>query len=182
MNCSFLRHIGLVLVVGIFSFATYAESTAAPSSESFQTTCTNAWMKNAADVKDPVDYKNFGEKYCGCAAKEPLDNDAAVQKAVQLCMSRTLIHDAMDSMEDEVGLSKAKDSDIMEYCQDRWNLLYPKQTDEDKKLIAAHCECAKPKIVELIKQSDKMTDKQYDEGLDAVAAACSIDAVAHKPS
>lgn len=37
MNGSFLRQIGLVLVVRIFSFATYAESTAAPSRESFQT-------------------------------------------------------------------------------------------------------------------------------------------------
>ena len=78
------------------------------------------WMNNAADVKDPVDYKNFGEKYCGCAAKEPLDNDAAVQKAVQLCMSRTLIHDAMDSMEDEVGLSRVPVPSYTRHVAPHW--------------------------------------------------------------
>jgi hypothetical protein len=88
-------------------------------------------------------------------------------------MSRTLLHDAMDSLEEEVGLSEAKESDITEYCQDRWNLVYPKQSEEDKKITAAYCECAKPKLLDLIKQSDNMTDKQYDAGINDVAAACS---------
>lgn len=179
MNCSFLKPIGIAVL--LFSSSVYAEEPAKPVSESFQTVCTNAWMQKAGDAKDKVDYKNFGEKYCGCAAGQPLDNDAAVQKAIQVCMSRTLLHDAMDSLEDEVGLAKAKDTDVMEFCQDRWSLIYPKESDADKKQTDAYCECAKPKLMDLVKQADSMTDKQFDEGIDTVAAACSDNAVATNP-
>jgi hypothetical protein len=79
----------------------------------------------------------------------------------------------MDSLEEEVGLSEAKDTDIKEYCEDRWNLIYPKQTDEDKKFTTAYCECAKPKLMNLIQKADNMTDKQYEDGIDEIAAACS---------
>lgn len=181
MNFSFSKQVGIAFIAGLFSLATYADP-APQTTESFQTVCTDAWMKKSDDAKDKVDYKNFGEKYCGCAANQPLDNEEAIQKAIHLCMSRTLLHDAMDSLEDEVGLSEAKDSDITEYCQDRWNLVYPKLTDEDKKLTVAYCECAKPQLMELIKQADNMTDKAFDEGVDKVAAACSSNAVASKPA
>ena len=96
-------------------------------------------------------------------------------------MSRTLLHDTMDSLEEEVGLTEAKDTDFMEYCQDRWNLIYPKPTDEGKKFTQAYCECAKPKLMDLIKQSDKMTDKQYNDGVDSVAAACSANVQEEAP-
>ena len=176
-----IKQILIAAVAGFFSFAIHADP-AKPAGVSFQAACTNAWMEKSADAKDKVDYKNFGEKYCGCAAAQPLDDDAAVQKAIHVCMSRTLLHDAMDSMEDEIGLSKAKDTDIAEHCQDRWDLIYPKQTDADKKQTMAYCECAKPKLMDLVKQSDSMTDKQYDEGVDAVAATCSGDALVSKPT
>lgn len=176
----FCKGVAISVLSMMFSLPTYAD--AAGGGGDFQTICTNSWMKKADDAKDKVDFKNFGEKYCGCAAKLPLDNDAAVQKAIHICMSRTLLHDAMDSLEDEVGLSKAKDSDIADYCQNRWDLIYPKQSDEDKKLITAYCECAKPKLTDLLKRSNDMTDKQYDAEIDTVADACSADAVASKPS
>lgn len=163
-----IKQVLIATTVGFLSLSSYAEP-----SESFQTVCINSWMKKINDSSDKVDFKNFGEKYCTCAAAQPLDNDAAIQKAIQLCMSRTLLHDAMDSLEEEVGLSEAKDTDINEYCEDRWNLIYPKQTDEDKKITTAYCECAKPKLMDLIKKADSMTDKQYDEGINDVAAACS---------
>lgn len=168
MNCSILKKVLVITTVSFLSLSSYALT-----SEAFQTECTNSWMQKSGDAADKVDYKNFGEKYCGCAANQPLDNDAAIQKAIQLCMSRTLLHDAMDSLEEEVGLSEAKDTDINEYCEDRWNLIYPKQTDADKKITTAYCECAKPKLMDLIKQSDNMTDKQYDDGINTIAAACS---------
>ena len=168
MSFSMIKQVLVATTVGFLSLSSYAQA-----GESFQTVCINSWMQKIGDSAEKVDYKNFGEKYCSCAANQPLDNDAAIQKAIQLCMSRTLLHDAMDSLEEEVGLSEAKDTDINEYCDDRWNLVYPKQTDEEKKVTAAYCECAKPKLLDLIKQSDTMTDKQYDDGIDSVAAACS---------
>ncbi len=172
MSFSIVKHVLAVSAVGLLSLSAtvYAE-------EDFLTSCTNAWMQKINDSADKVDFKNFGEKYCTCAANQLAGQQSPsqdmLQKAIQLCMSRTLLHDAMDSVEEEVGLSEAKDTDVMEYCEDRWNLIYPKQTEEDKKFTTAYCECAKPKLMDLIKQSDNMTDKQYDDAIDNVAAACS---------
>ncbi|KTD05114.1 hypothetical protein [Fluoribacter gormanii] len=168
MNRFFLKGIGISILAMLCSLSTYADT-----AEDFQSRCTNAWMKKADEVKDKVDFKNFGEKYCGCAAKQPLDNEAAVQKAAQVCISRTLLHDAMDSIEEDVGLDKAKDSDVADYCQSRWALVIPKQTDEDKKLINTFCDCAKPKLVDLLKKSNDMTDKQYYAEIDTVADTCA---------
>ncbi|STY31046.1 Uncharacterised protein [Legionella wadsworthii] len=148
----------------------------------FQSRCTDAWMKKADEAKDKVDFKNFGEKFCGCAAKQPLGNDAAMTKAAKLCMSRTLLHDAMDSIEDDVGLNKAKDTDVADYCQDKWDLVLPKPTEDDKKLTNSYCECAKPKLVELLKKANDMTDKQYDDEIDKIADACADSAVSSNPS
>lgn len=156
----------------LFSFASYADG-AAQSGASFLSSCTNSWMGKADQATDKVDYKNFGEKYCTCASQQPLDSDAAIKKAIQLCLSRTLLHDAMDALEEEVGLSDAKDSDLTEYCLDRWNLIYPQQNEEAKKVTTAYCECAKPKLLDLIKQSESMTDKQYDDSINVIAADCS---------
>ncbi|PWY56766.1 hypothetical protein DGG96_04985 [Legionella qingyii] len=168
MNRFFLKGIGISVFAMLCSLSTYADT-----AEDFQSRCTNAWMKKADEVKDKVDFKNFGEKYCGCAAKQALDNEAAIQKAAQLCISRTLLHDAMDSIEEDVGLDKAKDSDIADYCQNRWALVIPKQTDDDKKLINTFCDCAKPKLVDLLKKSNDMTDKQYYAEIDGVADTCA---------
>jgi hypothetical protein len=181
MNISRLKPLSAALFASLFSLATYAD-TAPQSPDAFETACTNAWMQGSDAAKDKVDYKNFGEKYCGCAAKQPLNNDGEVQTAIQLCMSRTLLHDAMDSLEDEVGLKKATDTDISGYCQNRWALVLPNLNDAEKQKTMAYCECAKPKLADLIKQSDNMTDKQYDEGIDTVAADCSSNAVVSKPT
>lgn len=172
MNLSTIKLIFITPVIYLLAYSAHADKTSQPGA-TFQEGCISKWMKKADEATDKVDYKDFGEKYCGCAATQPLDSAAAIKKAIQVCMSRTLLHDTMDSLEEEVGLSEAKDSDLQEYCQDRWNLIYPKQTDEDKKFTTAYCECAKPKLMDLIKQSDTITDKQYAEAIDKVAANCS---------
>ncbi|WP_298625115.1 hypothetical protein [uncultured Legionella sp.] len=166
------KKIFIAFTVLFFSLTSYADEPAS-GANAFLSACTNSWMSKADKAADKVDYKNFGEKYCTCASQQPLDNDAAIKKAIQLCMSRTLLHDAMGSLEEEVGLSDAKDTDLIEYCQDRWNLIYPQQTDDVKKLTTAYCECAKPKLLDLIKQSDSMTDKQYDDSINTIALDCS---------
>lgn len=181
MKVSLLKPISAALFAGLFSLSVYAD-TAPEGGDSFEKICTNAWMEKADAAKDKVDYKNFGEKYCGCAAKQALNTDEEVQKAIQLCMARTLLHDAMDSLEDEIGLTKARDSDIADFCQDRWNLIYPNLSDADKQKTTAFCDCAKPKLMDLIKQSNNMTDKEYAEGIDGVAAGCSDNALANKPT
>ncbi|BCA95687.1 hypothetical protein TUM19329_20480 [Legionella antarctica] len=163
-----LKRLLFAATMGFFSISLYAQP-----DESFQSLCINTWMKKSSDFSDGVNFKNFGEKYCTCAAGQQLDNDAAIQKAIQFCMSKTLLHDAMESLEEEAGLSEANDTDIKEYCEDRWNLVFSKQTDANKKITVAFCECAKPKLMDLIKKADDVTDTQYEKGIDDVAAACS---------
>lgn len=172
MHVFSLKQMLIAVTVVCFSISSHSDN-ATKASNSFQSVCINSWMTKGDQASDKVDYKNFGEKYCACASTQPLDNDVAIKKATQICLSRTLLHDAMDSLEEEIGLSDAKDTDVMEYCQNRWELIYPKQSDEDKKFTTAYCECAKPKLLGLIKESDKITDQQYSENIDSIAAACS---------
>lgn len=172
MNFS-LKSIVIAVIVSFSPLIVCAAESESQSAESFQTTCVNTWMNRVNEAKDKVDYKDFGEKYCECAATQPLDSDEAVNKAIQLCMSQTLLHDTMDSLEEEIGLSEATEDDVSEYCLDRWNLVYPKLSENGKRATQAYCECAKPKLMGLIKEADNMTDKQYADEINSIAAACS---------
>ena len=167
MNSKIFKNFLAGAAISVLSFSSYAVT-----AEEFQTNCTNSWMQSAGDAADKVDFKNFGEKYCGCASKLPLNNTEDANKAIKTCLSQTLLHDAMDSVEEEVGLTEAKDTDITAACEGRWKLIMVKPTEADKKAASAYCECAKPKLVDLIKQSNSMTDKQYAQAIDAVADSC----------
>jgi hypothetical protein len=180
MSAFSLKPMLIAVTVGLFSISTYSDSTTQPNS-SFQSVCINSWMSKGEQATDKVDYKNFGEKYCACASAQPLDNEEAIKKAIQICLSQTLIHDAMDSLEEEVGLSDAKAADYTEYCQDRWSLIYPKQTEEDKKFTSSYCECAQPKLMDLVKKSEAITDKEYDQSIDTIAASCSGNVKGEQP-
>lgn len=160
-----------LVAVSCLPLAVQAEETKAD--ESFQSICVNSWMKRANEAKDQVDYKDFGEKYCGCAAAQPLENNAAIDAAIQLCMSRTLLVDAMDSVEEEIGLDKVVADDVSKACLDRWSLVYPNMTEQGKVASKAYCDCANPKLMDLVKASDNMTDKDYADQINAVAATCS---------
>lgn len=162
----------VAIIFGFMPFCGQAAQAANPQ-DTFQTNCVNSWMKRVSDPKDKVDYKNFGEKYCECAGKNPLDSQDAINKTMQLCMSQTLLQDTMDSLENEVGLDKANDSDINEYCEDRFTLVFPQMNDNDKKASANYCGCAKPKLMAIIKSSENLTDKQYSDQINDIAAACS---------
>lgn len=157
---------------GFLIFFSYAEN-APQHNATFLSSCVDSWMKKVDQSSDKLDFKNFGEKYCACAATQPLDNDDAVKKAISLCMSRTVLHDTMNTMEEELGLSEARDKDFHEYCLDTWELVYPKQSVEDKKTIIDYCTCAAPKLMKLIKQTDTITDRQYDDDIDVIADSCT---------
>jgi len=142
--------------------------------DSFHQVCVKSWMGRNADVKNKVDFQNFGEKYCTCAETQtPLDSNEAINMAAQVCMSRTLLQDAADNLSDEIGLNEVKDTDFNEYCMDRWELVYPNMDDNDKKAAVGYCDCAKPKLLELFKKSSDMTDQAYSKAIDDVAATCS---------
>ncbi len=162
-----------VALISFFPLLVFASADVDRQGESFQTICISSWMKRLSDVGDKASYKSFGEKYCSCALTQPLDTDAAVDKAIQVCMSRTLLRNTMDSLEDEVGLDKANDKDVNQYCQDTWNLIYPKMTSQGKQIATSFCDCSQPKLAGLLKDSNSMTDKEYYAQIDTVAASCS---------
>lgn len=151
------------------SIPVYAGSTIEPVSNTLQSQCIDSWMAKAQPGNNDVDYKNFGEKYCGCMSNHPQSTGA---QNARLCLSQTVLHDAMDSLEEEVGIAEAASDDLGEYCQDRWTMVYLKPSDVNKKVIDSYCECVKPKLLELLKQADKLTDKQYDETIDTIAVGC----------
>lgn len=151
--------------------STTPTTSAAPT---FQATCVNAWMGRNPDISDKMDFKNFGEKYCKCAeTQQPLDSQEAVNKAAQVCMSRILLQDAMDNVEEKIGLDKVTAQDIDNACMDRWSLVYPKMDDNDKKIATSYCSCANPKLVDLSKKSANMTDDEYYKEINGIAATCS---------
>lgn len=166
----YLTSILALLFIGFFSLAAYTDNK--KGQESFESTCIKDWMKKADEAKSKIDYQNFGEKYCSCIATQPFDNRAAVNKATQLCMSQTLLHDSMDSLEEEIGLKKGTEDIIEEYCQDRWDLIYPQVTDSNKETIIVYCQCAKTQLMQLIKTADQITEKQYNEQINIIAASC----------
>lgn len=162
----------VIFVVSLLPLIVCAEN-AGKQAESFQSVCLSSWMKRINEISDKVSYKNFGEKYCGCALTQPLDTDADIDKAIQVCMARTLLHDTMDTIEDKVGLAKATEKDISESCDGLWNLIYPNMSEQAKRATTDFCNCARPKLADLLKNSDTMTDKDYYTQIDIVAATCS---------
>lgn len=148
-------------------------STAGKQAESFETICLSSWMKRLNDVSDKLSYKNFGEKYCACALTQPLDTDAAVDKAIQVCMSNTLLRDSMDAVENSIGLDKVTDNDINQACLNKWKLIYPQMSEQAQQNTTAFCTCSQPKLLTLAKSSDGMTDKEYYAQIDSIASACS---------
>ncbi|MDX1837378.1 hypothetical protein DIZ81_05550 [Legionella taurinensis] len=162
-----------VVFVGVPLLVQADNAPAPKSEETFQSTCVKAWLGRDNTTKDQVDYKNFGEQYCECAATQPLQDSAAVDKAAQVCMTRTLLHDALNSLEEDNELTGASEADIDESCHDRWSLVYPKMDDRLKQVATSYCGCAKSELKTLIKNSDNMTDKEYDNKINDIAASCA---------
>lgn len=169
----FFTSVLAIAMVSCLPLISYADETEL-TEESFQTICVNSWMKRANEAKDQADYKNFGEKYCACAATQSLNNQEEIDRAIQVCMARTLLQDAMDSAKKDPGLDKATEANIGDFCQDKWNLVYPNMSERGKAASQAYCACAKSKLADIAKtSSNTATDKEYTEAINGVAASCS---------
>lgn len=142
--------------------------------ETFKTNCVKAWMEIAAKNIDMINYKNFGEKYCDCASSKPLDSQTDLDKAAQICVSQILLHDTMDNLEDEVGLAKLTQEQILSGCQEKWKILYPDQPSKN------YCQCAAPKLYEMNHNSENMTDKEWYEKMNSIADNCAGNVTPHK--
>lgn len=172
-----------VCLLSVLPLVAFAEETPKKEAETFQEICTGSWMKRVDEVSDKVSYKSFGEKYCACALTQPLDTDAAVDKAIKLCISRTILEEGMNTLSSKVGLDKATDADISQYCMDKWNLIYPKITEPAKQTATAFCNCSQPKLVELLKNKAIVkTEKEQATQIDSIAETCSATIKTDNPS
>lgn len=72
---------------------------------------------------------------------------------------------------------------INQSCAKSWVLIYPKQSDKDKILTQAYCDCATKKLPdEVVKPADSLTDKEYYSRIDTIADHCSGEALNTKPT
>ena len=157
-------------MISIWPLLSFAD---AKVDQAFQTDCNKAWMDMAGNTSDKVDYKNFGEKYCGCAAGKSLATKADLSKAAQICMSQTLLHDTMDGLGDNVGLKNLTQEIIQTGCQDKWKIIYPNMDDKLSASVTSYCQCASPKLMDLNKNRDNLTDKQWYDTIDSIANDCA---------
>ncbi|KTD23403.1 Uncharacterised protein [Legionella lansingensis] len=172
MNFDYAKSILLATIIGLIPEYGNATQVSGQPQESFQSICLTSWMKRVDNIKDEVDYQNFGKKYCECADKHILDNPEDTNKITQLCLSQTILQDTMDSIENEVGLDKATEEDVLEYCEDKFELVFPTMSDSDKQISTAYCNCANPKLRKILEMADTMTESDYTKHINEVAAAC----------
>ncbi len=141
--------------------------------EVFKTACVKSWMEGTEKVTDKVAFKNFGEKYCDCAAGQPLNNDAAIDKAAKMCMSHVLLRDTMDTIEANNGLNDLTDAGFKVACANEWKLISPELTGSAKESAAAFCSCASTKLLEVNKNRDDVTDQGWYKKIDGIANDCT---------
>lgn len=147
----------------------------------FKKECVKAWMGAAGDKPDMVQYQNLGEKYCGCAAGQPLATEEDITKATHLCMAQTILHDTVDGMEDSGGLSTLTPELLQKGCQDKWKVIFPAMNDRLTTVSTAYCQCAAPKIIDMKSKSDNLTDEQWNQNINQIAVACMGILATEKP-
>jgi hypothetical protein len=172
MRNSLLKSMIATVVIGLSSMVTHAADSG-NLQDVFKNACVKSWMERAGDSSDKVSYQNFGEKFCGCASTKPVGSDAEIDKAAQVCLSQTLLHDSMDTLEDKEGLSKINKDKLLASCQDKMMLIYPKMSDKAKGSATTYCQCASNKLDTLVKDQDNVTDKQFADKIDSIASDCS---------
>lgn len=160
----------LILVLFILPFTGKAQDNLP---ETFHYTCVNEWMNRVEGIKDKGRYQNFGDKYCTCVAGLPLNNVDEIVRTARNCISRTLLLDAMEAIDDDLGYTQTTLGDINEYCQDRWALIYPQMTDADKRAGDTYCNCAKSPLLALAKKSDSMGYQAFDSAVEEIAKNCA---------
>jgi|GEM_PF-3310893 len=160
-------------------FATFADDAVNPN---FKTECVSAWMKGAPQ-EGKVDYQNFGEQYCGCAAGKSIKSQDDLKLAAQTCMAQTVLRGTMDNVEEKPGLSKATADDILSACIDTWAVVNPQIAANPTAAAATKgfCVCAQSKLADLAKNNENITDDQWYLQIDAVSAGCAEAMMGAKP-
>ncbi|KTC97439.1 hypothetical protein Lgee_1760 [Legionella geestiana] len=146
----------------------------APDAKAFKNMCVSAWMKSAPDG-DKVDYQDFGEKYCSCAAEKPLTSQEDVNKAAQFCMGKILLRTISDRLEESPGLDKVASKDVEQACKGAWTMITsPGSGAPPAEMVSQFCACVEPQMVKLAKKNEELTDSQWYVKVDAISAGCPL--------
>ena len=154
----------------LLPYSAMAEKMSPESANAFNKTCVKTWMERADKTSDKVVFQDFGEKYCHCAETQPLANDADIDKAAKVCMARTLLYTTMNSFDSYKDLTEDK---ITTACGEQWTIVYPGMDDKIKAFATSYCQCAAPKLLVIGKDADNLTDDQFNDKINDVAATCS---------
>lgn len=134
--------------------------------------CENAWMTNVSSTTDEVTFRDFGQKYCECIAKQPLGTNAGSEKTQNSCMTRTALYLTMDYIGSEEGLSNLTEDKIKSSCNTIWDIATPNNDVAGKQKNSKICACAAPKLNALAKEKENYTDREWYEKIDDITAGC----------
>lgn len=172
-----MRHFQLKITLALIAatlvpIISHADDNAAKANEAFKARCLEVWVEKGDDVSDKTAYKTFGEKFCACAVDKPLENDAAINRTAQLCMSQTLLNDTMDNLQAQKGKANITADTFQNACVAKWSAIYPKMGDQAKTSTTSFCQCSAPKVGDLVKKQG-LTDNDLSNQLNSIADNCA---------
>lgn len=157
-----IKQLFIVTAIGLFSLSAYAEQS------NLHQSCVNAVMKEKIPDQKNEQYSLFADKTCGCLLEKSPSGEVSDKKINKLCIFSGMLHAVTDDLD-----KNASDTELMDACKSMLHINNAKPTDEDTKIVNAFCQCAQPKLSELFKKSDSMSDKEYDDGINGIAESCS---------
>lgn len=152
----------IVTTMCLFSLSTYADPNA------LHQNCVTALTKEKAPDQDGAAYGVFAENACTCLLEKSPTGDVSDKKINKTCIFSGMLHVVTDDLD-----KATSGEDMTKACNSMLNINNPKPSKEDETVVTAFCQCAQPKLLDLFKQSDSLSDKQYDDGITAIAEGCS---------
>ncbi|MDP1604498.1 MAG: hypothetical protein Q8M03_14675 [Legionella sp.] len=164
----FLKTIIALLVLIIFPLETYAEE---ELNQTVKDDCITAWIDSGRNRSNLIEYKNLGEQYCDCVSVKPLNSAEEVGSTAELCMSQVLLHDTMRGLAMKFSREQLSQEMIQSGCFMKLKIIYPQMNKNQTVATTNYCHCAVPKIAEI--NNKNLTDKQWTEKIDRIAAECA---------
>lgn len=172
----------LLLIAILFAGINTSYALDADQAAEFKKSCSETWVEKSGPVSDKVAYKDFGEKYCQCLTDKPLQPESALKESAGICISQILLTNTMDILESDEGLDNVDETKINQACTTHWALIYTGLTGETKAPDNSYCNCAAPKLNDMNKDRDNLTDKEWSDKINEIAKECSDKVMTGKAS
>jgi hypothetical protein len=152
----------IVTTMCLFSLSTYADSS------TLHQNCVSAFAQQKAPDQDAAEYGVFAENACNCLLEKSPTGDVSDKSVNRTCILSGMLHVVTDNLDKDTSAD-----DMTKACNSMVSVNNSKPSKDDETLVNGFCQCAQPKLLELFKQSDAMSDKQYNDGITAIAQSCS---------